>query len=278
MHRLITLCYSHFNEKARWALDRFQVPYVEERYVPPFSMMAVAVATRGRGGAADKASSRFSSPVLITDDGRALCDSTLIVRFAAEQAGAESQLFPNDEVAALVDHYGTALGPHTRRVAYWHVLRHPGMITEMARNNVSARQARWFERVLPAAEKMMKRSLDVTESGRDRSLKYVRRELDAAAERLKRTPYLAGNEFTAADLTFAALLSPPLCITSEEGYGAVLPSRESFDAEARAIIDEVQNHPAGRFARKIYAEERKRKANQPHPAPSVEAHRPAPTQ
>ena len=77
MHRLITLSFSHYNEKARWALDRFAVPYEEERHMPFFCSVAVAVATRGRGGAADRSSSRYSTPVLLVDDGQVLTDSTL---------------------------------------------------------------------------------------------------------------------------------------------------------------------------------------------------------
>jgi len=78
MHRLISLSFSHYNEKARWALDRFAVPYREERYLPFFCSMAVVVATRGRGGAADRTSSRYSTPVLITENGRVLTDSSVI--------------------------------------------------------------------------------------------------------------------------------------------------------------------------------------------------------
>jgi len=33
-HRLITLAFSHYNEKARWALDRYAVPYREEPHMP----------------------------------------------------------------------------------------------------------------------------------------------------------------------------------------------------------------------------------------------------
>ena len=129
MHRLITLSFSHYNEKARWALDRFAVPYREERYLPFFCSMAVAVATRGRGGAADRTSSRYSTPVLITDDGRALTDSTKIAKFAP---GGTESFFATDEVESLVDHYGDRLGPYTRLLAYWHVLRHPGMLERLA--------------------------------------------------------------------------------------------------------------------------------------------------
>ena len=141
MHRLITLSFSHYNEKARWALDRFAVPYREERYLPFFCSLAVAVATRGRGGAADRTSSRYSTPVLITENGRVLTDSTEIARFAA---GSVDSLFPSDEVASLVDHYGDRLGPYTRLLAYWHVLQHPGMIERLAEANVSRRQVPVF--------------------------------------------------------------------------------------------------------------------------------------
>ena len=58
MHRLITLAFSHYNEKARWALERYAVPFQEEPYLPFFCSMAVAISTRGRGGAADRTSSR----------------------------------------------------------------------------------------------------------------------------------------------------------------------------------------------------------------------------
>ena len=43
-HHLITICFSHFNEKARWALDRFGVAYRESGYLPllhmPFALWA----------------------------------------------------------------------------------------------------------------------------------------------------------------------------------------------------------------------------------------------
>ena len=254
-HRLITLSFSHYNEKARWALDRFAVPYHEEPYMPFFCSMAVAVATRGRGGAADRASSRYSTPVLLMEDGRVLTDSTEIARFAA---GSDDSLFPNDEVISLVDHYGDRLGPYTRLLAYWHALRHPGMIEQLAAANVSARQAQVFRWFMPLARSNLKRFLRLTEAGRDRAMARLREELDTAAARLEQSEYLCGNNFTAADLTFAALVSPVLCTTREEGYGAVLPSFEALDAEGRELVEEMRAHPAGQFALRMYAEERHR--------------------
>jgi glutathione S-transferase len=100
--------------------------------------------------------------------------------------------------------------------------------------------------------------LNLTQSGHDRALARVRQELDAAASRLEHRNYLCGNRFTAADLTFAALLAPGLCLTPEEGFGAVLPEVASLDDEAQALIREVRTHPAGQFALRMYAEERRR--------------------
>ena len=254
-HRLITLAFSHYNEKARWGLDRYAVPYREEPHMPFACSLAVAIATRGRGGAADRTSSRYSTPVLILNDGRVLSDSTDILRFAADRDGS---LFSSSEVSDLVDHYGDQLGPYTRLLAYGHVVRHPGMIERLAAENVGRRETWVFERLVPLMRSQLKRALNLTEAGRDRALARVREELDGAASRSEGRDYLCGDRFTAADLTFAALLAPVLCVTPEEGYGAILPDPASLDAEAQALISEVRTHPAGQFALRMYAEERRR--------------------
>ncbi|MDH3845040.1 MAG: glutathione binding-like protein, partial [Myxococcales bacterium] len=167
-------------------------------------------------------------------------------------------LFPNDEVESLVDHYGDQLGPYTRMLAYWHALRHPGMIEQLAADNVSPRQAWLFRTLMPLARSNLKRFVNLTEASRDKAMVRIREEFDATAARLEQSDYLYGDYFTAADLTFAALASPVLCTTSEEGYGAVLPSRDALDSEGAELVEEMRAHPAGRFALRMYAEERRR--------------------
>ena len=254
-NRLITLAFSHYNEKARWSLQRFGVPYREERYMPVFCSAAVAVATRGRGGQADRTSSRFSTPVLLLNDGPMLADSTDIVRYAARD---HEPFCSGDEVEALVDHYGDRLGPYTRFLAYWHLLRHPGMVERVAAANVSPRQAKLFSQLAALTRNRLKKSLRLDEVGRDRAMARVREELDSTAARLEGRRYLCADRFTAADLTFAALMAPVLCLQPEEGYGAVLPSPDALDAEARGLVEEMRSHPAGKFALRVYAEERRR--------------------
>src|SRR4051812_39243005 len=116
---LITIPFSHFNEKARWALERFGVPYREERYLTGFHFVPVAVATRlGRDGTADRISSRFSTPVLVLEDGARICDSQRIVTHVSSRyAPPELGLYPSAEVAELERRLGDELGARTRRVA-----------------------------------------------------------------------------------------------------------------------------------------------------------------
>ena len=257
MHRLITIVFSHYNEKARWALELAEVPFVEEPYMPGFHFFPVAAATRGRGGAPDRSSSRFSTPILVTDQGRVLTDSSEIARFAFEQGKRVASMYPNPDVTRLIDHFGAHLGPHTRTFAYWRLLPHTHLLRQLGDGNVSPKQARLFRRAYPLVRALLVRGLGLTEKRYERSLARIREELDAAAKRLEGRAYLAGDSFTAADLTFAALLAPALCVSDAEGYGARLPALTDLDDETQALVAELRAHPAGAHALKVYRDHRR---------------------
>ena len=94
MNRLLTIPISHFCEKARWALERAGIDYVEERHVQGIHRI---VARRAGGGT--------TMPVLVTDEG-VLAESEDIVRYADERLDQDRRLFPagpgvRDEVLAL---------------------------------------------------------------------------------------------------------------------------------------------------------------------------------
>ena len=58
MLRLITIPISHYCEKARWALERAEMPYREERHI---QAIHVLYARRAGGG--------MTVPVLVTPEG-----------------------------------------------------------------------------------------------------------------------------------------------------------------------------------------------------------------
>lgn len=259
MHRLITIRISHYNEKARWALDRFEVPYREEPYMPMLHIPAVVAATRGRGRA-DKVSTRASTPVLVTTEGTVLCDSADIVRYASDRHGnEETTLYPNDEVADLERYYHDELGPHTRRFVYFHGLSRPELFDQSARLNVSRRQAAIFCRLRKLVVALVKKGLAITPDGAERSLARLREVISETSERVAGKRYLVGDRFTAADLAFSCMAAPVLLPTMDEGYGAVLPGLQVAPEPWSNLARELRDTPAGRHALAMFRHERGRR-------------------
>ena len=85
-HRLVTIPMSHYCEKARWALERAQIPYREDPHLQAIHWAHVWRAGRGR-----------TAPVLVTDD-VVLTESTDILRWV--DGLSDLRLYP-DGAAAL---------------------------------------------------------------------------------------------------------------------------------------------------------------------------------
>ncbi|MFO0617646.1 MAG: glutathione S-transferase N-terminal domain-containing protein [Polyangiaceae bacterium] len=260
-NRLITLAFSHYNEKARWALDVCGVSYREERWMPGFSQLAVLAATRGRGGKRDEVSSRLSTPVFLSSEGETLVDSTDIAKWASKRApGGDDPLFPADrlrEIDELVAHFGRHLGPHSRLAAYHYALPSKTVMRTLAEGNVGRAQALAFRALAPLGKQLIKRGLNVTEERSRRSIGRVREALALAEDRLATSAYLVGDVFTAADLTFASLLAPLLLVSRDEGYAATLPTLEEVGPEAAELVHEVRSSRAGSFALEMFKRHRR---------------------
>jgi glutathione S-transferase len=261
VYRLISIPFSHYNEKARWALDRFGVAYRETRWMPLLHAPAVAVATLGRVGRPDRMSTRFSTPVLVTGDGRPICDSSEIVRFVSDRFAPPSEsLYPTEEVGELEARFGAELGPHTRRLAYSVVLGQRGMLQRIADNNVGRVQSFCFRAVGPLVGRGVAKFLRVVPDAVERSIERVRAEMAWVSERLGGRRWLVGDRFTAADLAFACMAAPVVLPSRADGYGAWLPPAEELPPEPAALVREMRESPAGRFALRLFREERRPRA------------------
>jgi glutathione S-transferase len=240
--RLITIPISHYCEKARWALQRAGIPFREERHV----QLVHSFAARHAGGGA-------TVPVLVTPDG-VLGDSALILDWVDERTPAEHRLFgpgaERDEALALCARFDAELGPRGRRLIYVHMLAHPELM--LAFNNQGV--PRWEDRAIrtawPVVVRAARRRLDISpgvEAGDEAS---VFKEFDFVAERLADgRPYLCGDRFGAADLTFAALSAP---VIGPPEYGVALPGAERLPPATASLVARAREHPAGSFALSIY--------------------------
>ncbi len=256
MATLTTICFSHYNERARWALDRSGVAYRERAFMPGFHFLGVWTATR-EFGKADAGSSRFSTPLLVTEDGRTLTDSSDIVRYADAHAPSDKALDIDDRsVRELTERWLTRVGPHTRRVAYAHLLADRQLWPRMAGGNVGAVQSQAFRLLAPALRSLLIRGLSVTAKGAKRSLEIFQKELAFANERCAEREFLVGSRFTDADLTFACMIAPLILPSPSEGYHSILPGIDQVAPEFGELVASVRQTPAGRFALRMFADHR----------------------
>jgi glutathione S-transferase len=116
----------------------------------------------------------------------------------------------------------------------------------------------WERRLLPVFYPVVKRAIDrhfaITEESAARSEGEVRATFDAVAERLAGRPYLCGERFSAADLTFAALAA---AVLMPPDYGVPLPQPDELPVRTAATVRELRSHPAGAHALAMYRDHRR---------------------
>jgi glutathione S-transferase len=249
MPTLVTIPFSHFCEKARWALDHTRVAYREEGHVPGLHKRAVKLAS-GKAG---------SVPVLVLDGDGVLDDSPLIVRWADARATSDRKLLPSggrerDEALALEHHLDVDFAPHVRRLAYFHLLPDRRRILELMRLETPPLEHTLVRLAFPLLRGLMRRAMRIDADHAARSRDKVRAVFDEVSQRLADgRPYLLGDRFGIGDLSFAAFATPLLLPVEH-------PLRKSTQAEMPVALAEVsqplRESPAGVFALRMYREHR----------------------
>ena len=252
-HRLIGIAFSHYVEKARWVMRRYSVPYTEQRYLPVMHMPAAAWASRGRGRG-DRVSSPFSTPILITDRGERICDSSAIVRYVSDRC--EGGLYDDPAAAEWEQRFHDRLAPATRRVGYSLSLGNPERMAALL-SNVGPTQRAVFRAIEPLAGRVLRDRLKITPEKVERSKQRTFEELEAVEKQLRDgRRYLLGDRFSAADLAFATAISPALCVQPHEGIDVIFPDPATLTGDAAELIARARASRAGQFALRLFAEER----------------------
>jgi glutathione S-transferase len=251
--RLLTIPLSHYCERARWALDHAAIEYEELQYLQMVSWFAAV-----------HAAGRRTLPVVVCDD-EVLTDSGDIVRWAS--ARAEVPLYPEgrgDEVEAFERAIAAEFGVQARRYTYAWFFRCLDACMPYNLGSVSRAQELAMTTMRPVAAFFASRYLDLRDETVRAAEAAVRRTMDRVADRLADgRPYLFGDAFTAADLTFATLGS--LCVMPPQ-YGVAIPQPDAIpDEAARAFIFEMRDHDAGRFILRMYEQRPPVRAILPRP-------------
>jgi glutathione S-transferase len=242
--RLITIPVSHYCEKIRWALIRSQIPFVEDRHMPPFHQFS----TNRVGGK--------SVPVLVTDT-QVLTDSADILKYIDEISPPALKLYPVDaierqQVEDLVRTFDLMLATAVRQWAYFHIINDRSIMQPLFCQGTP-----WYERVLfPIVFKKIPAKVQEGYNINPASAAIAHQTITDIFETVNKLladgrNYLVGDRFSAADLAFATLAAP---IVSPIGYSIKLPELSDLPIPMATGISEFRSTPAGKFIIRLYKE------------------------
>ena len=236
---------SHYNEKARWALDYKRIPHERRVPMPGLHGFRAMVLTRG---------AQRRLPVVKLNGGRPIGDSTAIIA-ALEEYAPEPALYPADpgeraRALELEDFFDEQLAPALRRFVWHHTLPDTDATVASLFTTPSPVRERLLRATAPMVRPVVRRDYDVTDETAARARDQVVAAMDRVEAELGSSGYLAGDSFTVADLTAASLFTPVLA-PPERPYvpRALAPT-------VMELREELNARPGGEWVTEMYARHR----------------------
>ena len=254
--RMISIPVSPYCELARWALDWWGIPFVEECHAPVFHVLA----SRRYGG---------GSVVPVLDTGEtSLLDAREVVDYYEARSPNEQKLYPagaedHAEAKHLFNFFFDTLGVAVRAWAYAYMLPLRNVTLNAWTDRVP-----WWERwcaqiFYPFLAAQVRRGLAL----KPNTIADQEATIDAALSKVESLladgrRFLMGERFTAPDLALAALAAPIL-LPAE--FGGPLPSLNDLPPPMRATVQRWRARPLGQFILRLY------KQNRPQATPDLRA-------
>jgi glutathione S-transferase len=239
--RLWHLDVSHYNEKARWALDYKRVSH-RRRAVPPGVHFALALGM----------ARRMTLPI-VTFDGHPVGDSTAIIA-ELERRFPEPPLYPADpderaRALALEELFDEELGPQIRAALLVHVLADRDLAVLAAAPGAAPLRRALLRPAVPLAALAIGGKHRVNPETAVDGLARTRAMLDRIAKEIGASGYMVGDRFTVADLTAAGLCFP----LAPEPY--LRPVHRTAH-QLLELREELAGHPAVAYVAEMYERHR----------------------
>jgi glutathione S-transferase len=264
--RLITIPVSHYCEKTRWALSRLQIPFVEERHMPPFHRFA----TRGLAAPSGELASQpnlsplnrlvgqtvggQSVPVLIADR-EVWLSSDAILQYADTIAPDDLKLYPTNpqhrqQIDQLVESFDTVLAPAVRLWTYSYIMDRSDLVRSLWCEGVPWYESMLFPVVFPWMRSNVVQMYDISPTSAIAADQTIGRIFDMVDGLLADgRSYLVGDRFSAADLAFVTLAA---AMVMPEGYGVKFPAIGRLPDRMGDRIQALRGTAAGKFVLKLY--------------------------
>jgi glutathione S-transferase len=248
---LLYFRWSHYNEKARWALEYKGVPHVRRTLLPGKHREA-----------AQRLTGQTALPILILH-GNAIKDSTRIIE-ALEHAYPNPPLYPRDpglrhRALELEEFFDEELGPHVRRVVFAACYPHSVYMAHLFDADEKSFASRWLYRaMLHSLKSRLAGRLKIDPASIENSWHKITGALDRLEQEIQPNGYLAGDSFSVADLTAAAMLS----VVALPPEFPCCPSR-SLPQSVQDVMQRFVSRHAWQWTHDIY--QRHRAASAPMP-------------
>jgi glutathione S-transferase len=237
MIRLYQFPCSHFCAKARWALAYKGIEYLSVNLLPGFHLRTL----RGRVP-------RSSVPVL-EHDGVFVQDSPAIITYL-DQKFPEPALTPRSLAASEAleweRYLDCELGVPLRLWFYHQTLPDRRRTLDFLLQGAPSYGRPLFTLIFPRLRRLMRRHMHIDAARAADAEKRVAVVLDRLEAALRTETFLVGGEFTRADLTASALLSP-LWLPADEA------AARSFAPPVLELRGALQRRPLWNWARSVYA-------------------------
>ena len=235
--------YSHFNEKARWALDLKGVEHRRETYLPGPHM-----------GPIRKLSGQPQTPVLEAN-GTVVSGSAAIIDYLEAQY-PQAPLYPADpelraQALQLQREMDASLGPDVRTLLFSALVHEGAYLCNMFGGSKGLAKRLAYRAMFPIARGVIAKGNGVTPDNVARSKASTREWLDRISEQSKATGYLVGGTFSVADLTGAAFLAP----IADVAHPAMKRPRP-IPQSVQDVLALNASHQAIAWANRIYDEHR----------------------
>ncbi len=236
--------HSHFNEKARFALDWKSVAHRRVGYLPGPHALYI-----------QRLSGQRSTPVLELDGERVAGSASILD--ALERRFPERPLYPRDprlrdQALELQRELDAEVGPAVRTVIFSVLIREADYLCALFSTGKTAWVRALYRGAFPLTRPLMASANGVTDAaGIARAFERTERALDFVAVGTAGRRFLVGDAFSVADLAAAALLAP---LANPAHPDMRLP--EPMPESVRALLARFSARPAIAWVRETYARER----------------------
>jgi len=234
---------SHYNEKARWALDwkgleHTRIPYLPGPHAPQMQRL----------------SGQQQTPVLVMGE-RVIPGSAAIVD-ALEREFPQRALYPADpalrERALEVQReFDAEVGPAVRTVVFSMLVHELDYLCAIFTKGQPGWKRVAYRALLPLVSPVIAKANGVTPENVPRAFERTERALDDAARLVGPSGHVVGDAFSVADLTIAALLAPIVKIEHPD-----MAQPQPIPARAAELYARFERHAAVQWVQQQYAKHR----------------------